>query len=178
MAFLKALWHFFFPSYQTEIQYVPLTPKIMLPEAPTSPAAPSVDIPEPLPWDTAQKAYHGVRVLCDLAGLTVDEKNLICACIFQESRFLNTAENHNRDSQGNILSTDFGFCQVNDFYHIGQNKDFPNVQFVLENPDKVVSWMITMYKHGLLKQWVSYSSGAYKVWLSPTSPMWDLKTPN
>lgn len=135
---------------------------------------PSIDTPQPLPWDTQQKAYHGTRVLCDLAGLSVEEKNIICACIFQESRFKVNALNINKGSKGQTLSTDYGLCQVNDYYHIGVNKDFPSVEYVVQNPDKVVAWMIRMYQHGMLKQWVSYSSGAYKQWLSPTSPMWGL----
>jgi hypothetical protein len=131
--------------------------------------------PEPvLTFDTQHNAYHATRVLCDAAGLTLEEKNLICACIFQESRFKNTAKGVNRGPNGEVLSTDWGLCQINDYYHIGKNKDFPSVDYVLQNPDKVVQWMISMYKHGLLKQWVSYSSKAYLKWLSPGSPMWSL----
>lgn len=126
------------------------------------------------PWDTPQHIYHNVRVLCDNAGLTVDEKNTICACIYQESRFNPEAINHNKNAAGTILSTDYGICQINDFYHIGSGKEFPSATFVLNNPGADVKWMISMYQHGLLKQWVSYSSGAYKQWLSPESPMWAL----
>lgn len=136
---------------------------------------PSVDTLAP-DWSTQQNAYHNVRVLCDLANLNVTEKNLICACVYQESRFKNSALNNNKNAQGQIVSTDYGICQVNDYYHIGQGKDFPSVQYVLDNPDKVVQWMISMYQHGLLKQWVSYSSGAYQQWLSQHSPMWLLST--
>ncbi len=125
-------------------------------------------------WSTQHNAYHNVRVLCDLAGLTVNEKNLICACIYQESRFKNTAIGQNKNHQGIVVSTDYGICQVNDYYHIGNGKDFPSVDYVLTNPDIVVRWMISMYKHGMLKQWVSYSSGAYKPWLLSTSPMFKL----
>lgn len=128
----------------------------------------------PVFWDTPKHIYHAVRVMCDNNDLTVTEKNLLCACLYQESRFNNAAINHNRNSAGTVLSTDYGLCQINDFYHIGTGKDFPSVAFVLENPDKVFEWMIGMYKHGLLKQWVSYSSGAYKEWLEENSPMWAL----
>lgn len=128
------------------------------------------------PWDSPKHNYHNTRVLCDLAELTTEEKNLICACIYRESGFNNDAVNHNKDKSGNILSTDFGICQINDYYHIGFEKDFPTVDYVLSNPDKAVSWMIDMYQHGMLKQWVSYSSGAYKQFLLPSSPMWDLKS--
>lgn len=140
------------------------------------PPQPPVEASERLLWDTPKHAYHSVRVLCDDADLTTDEKNLICACIYQESMFKNTAKNENKSkTTGAVLSTDWGLCQVNDHYHIGPGKDFPSVDFVLENPAEVVSWMITCYKQGNLKMWVSYSSGTYIKWLSTWSPMWLLK---
>lgn len=126
----------------------------------------------PLLWDTPKHIYHAVRVTCDLNDLSVAEKNLLCECLYQESRFNNAAINHNRNSAGAVLSTDYGLCQINDYYHIGTGKDFPNVAFVIDNPDKVFEWMIGMYKHGMLKQWVSYSSGEYKQWGEENSPMW------
>lgn len=156
---------------------VVVTPVVTTTQTPVIAPSPSSAIdPDagPLFWDTPKHIFHAVRVTCDLNDLTVDEKNILCACIYQESRFNNGAINHNRDSAGNVLSTDYGLCQINDYYHIGANKDFPNVAFVVNNPDKVFGWMISMYKHGLLKQWVSYSSGAYKQWLEENSPIWDL----
>lgn len=146
---------------------VPIT-KIVTPPMNTDPDAITY------PWDSPQHNWHNARVLCDNANLSVSEKNIISACIYQESRFNNAALNHNKNSVGKTVSTDYGICQVNDFYHIGQGKDFPDVQYVLNNPARVVSWMISMYKQGLLKQWVSYSSGAYKQWLVESSPMWNL----
>lgn len=153
-----------------EPQNTPVTPSLP-PKAPSMPPDPDLVV---YPWDSPQHNYHNTRVLCDQAGLTVDEKNLICACLYQESRFLNSAVNYNKNSAGHILSTDYGIAQINDFYHIGQNKDFPSIAYVEQYPDKVVSWMIGMYKRGLLKQWVSYSSGAFLTWLKPNSPMWKL----
>ncbi len=133
-------------------------------------------MPEKLSWDTPKNVYHAVRVTCDLAGLTIDEKNIITACIYQESKMNNRATCMNKDKVGRVWSTDWGICQINDHYHIGTNKDFPSVRYVLDNPQKVVQWMIYMYRHGQLRQWVSFSSGAYKQWLLPNSPMWLLKT--
>lgn len=152
--------------YMDEMEHIPL------PEPQKTPVA----TPPRLLWDTPQHAYHSVRVLCDEAELTVEEKNLICACIFQESAFMNTARNENRNTAtGEVMSTDWGLCQVNDFYHVGPGKDFPSVDFVLNNPAEVVNWMIACYKRGKLNMWISYSKGAYKQWLSPNSPMWALK---
>lgn len=144
-------------------------------QVPIEPVAVSVPPQAPvLDWQTQKGAYHAVRVTCDNLDLSLGAKNLICACIFQESRFLNSAKNENKNEAGQIMSTDWGICQVNDWYHIGPGKDFASVEYVLANPDKVVEWMISMYQHGQLKQWVSYSSGAYEQWLAPNSPMWTL----
>lgn len=132
-------------------------------------------------WATPQGVYHNVRVLCDLAGLSVDEKNTLCACIYQESEFYNylpsgqPTKHENLFASGAVASTDWGVCQINDYYHIGVSKDFASVQYVLQNPMMVVNWMIGMYKDGLLSQWNSYKTGAYRQWLLPTSPMWSLK---
>lgn len=153
------------PSTDHSLLVVPVVPI-----APIPPSSPSIPVQNT--FDTPKQAFHAVRVICDNLGLTVVEKNTICACIYQESQFNNEAIDHNKDKQGNILSTDWGLCQINDWYHIGAGKDFPTVAYVLDNPDQVVEWMIGMYKHGLLKQWVSYSSGAYAHWLSTGSPMW------
>lgn len=138
------------------------------------PAPSTVPESEVLYFDTPQNAWHAVRVLCDRAGLTVSEKNLICACIFQESEFSNNAHHVNKAPNGKPTSTDWGIVQVNDFYHIGPGKDFPSVAYVQLNPEKMVEWMIDMYQAGKLNLWSSYSSGAYKQWLSPSSAMWSL----
>lgn len=131
--------------------------------------------PEPsLSFDTPQEAWVSVRVLCDSANLTKEDKDELCACIFQESRFNNKAINYNRNKDGIITSTDWGICQINDYFHCGVGKDFPSSAYVVANPQDAVEWMIKMDQEGLLKLWVSYSSGAYKQWLPETSPMWKL----
>jgi hypothetical protein len=136
------------------------------------------DQPEPAPalkpvtpdapayaWHDYLSSKHSVRVICDEEGLTVAEKNLICACIQQESNFDNDAKCFNKDANGKVLSVDVGIVQVNSYYHCGPGKDFPSTEYVIANPEKAVRWMIHMYRHGLLKQWVSFSSGAYKKYL-------------
>lgn len=142
----------------------------------TPPKPPTVtiqDLPKPAPssfingylWDNALNSRHSVRVICDEMNLRLDEKNLITACIRQESNFNNGAIGRNKDASGKVLSTDWGLCQINDFYQIGQGKYWSSVTQVVNNPDKAVKWMISMYKQGHLNLWVSYSSGAYKQWL-------------
>lgn len=162
-----AIWifnTFWNPKKIDEMEYIP-------PEPPKPPS----NSPPALLWDTPRHAYHSVRVLCDEAELTVDEKNLICAVVYQESQFHNSAKNENKNANGVVLSTDWGLCQINDHYHIGEGKDFPSVEFVLNNPAEVVSWMISQYRHGNLKMWIGFKSGAFKKWLLPVSPMWLLR---
>lgn len=116
-------------------------------------------------WKTPAEAKQSVIVICGEMGLTKEETKLICACIQQESQFNNTAIGRNKDKEGNVLSTDWGICQINDYYHVGPGKRWASVSQIIDNPDKAVRWMIQMYKQGLLKLWVSYSSGAYKKYL-------------
>ena len=164
-------------SYTAEVDPLPINQPVTMPE---QPPVPPPYVPD---WSTAKGAYHATRVMCDEMGLTFNQKEIVCGCIFQESRFLNYVKpgvpttNKNRDASGNVWSTDWGIGQVNDYYHCGPGKTFPSVQYVLDNPDKVVAWMIGfMKKTGKLQPWASYTSGAYRQWLSPSSPMRALKS--
>lgn len=108
-------------------------------------------------WDSQQNNFHNVRVLCDLLGLTIDEKNLICACIYQESQFFNYKPNgqpvtHENYVKGVLASTDWGICQINDYWHVKKYPDFVSVESILKNPDKAVEFMIHAYLNGNLKQ--------------------------
>lgn len=145
---------------------MPLEQQNPPPQQPSSaPLGPSVDTIQP--WTSPANNRHNVRVLCDFALLTLTQKNIITACVEVESGFYNyypsgqPVIHKNTDDKGNLLSTDWGIVQINDHYHIGQGKDFPSVDFVMQNPDKAVQFMIDMYKVGRLSMWVSYSSGAY-----------------
>lgn len=147
----------------------------------TPPAPSPLPLPAVLLWDTPKDAWHSTRVLCDDLGLTYEQKNILCACVFQESRFLtNPKPNQNKDPKtGLVWSTDYGIVQVNDHYHIGPGKDFPSVEYVIANPEKCIRWMIGIMKAtGALQPWSSYTSGAYKEWLPALSPMWQLATPS
>lgn len=153
--------------------YIPSSvPPIMAPtETKTPPVTNKTETKAPaLLWDTPKHSWHSVRVLCDEMGLTFEEKNLICACVYQESRFLNSAVGKNKGS------TDWGIVQVNDTkgWHIGKGLQFPSVEYVIANPEACVRWMIRMFKAEKLNLWASYSSGAYQQWLVYNSPMWTL----
>lgn len=124
---------------------------------------PVIELPiEKLKWAFPSDARKSVRILCDEMGLTLAEKDLICQVIRCESGFKIDAKNENKDEVGKVLSTDWGICQINDYYHIGAGKSFPSVQFVLENPEASIRFMIKMFKAGKLNLWVCYKAGLYK----------------
>ena len=168
LAFGYAAYRMYVKPYDEQEIDSPSIPSVWLPEAPSA-----------LFWDTPQHAYHSLRVMCDEAGLTYKQKNILCACVYQESQFLNTAIGRNKDLKtGKVWSTDWGIFQVNDTkgWHIGKGLRFSSVQDVLDHPEKAAKWMIeTMETTGKLQPWASYTSGAYKKWLVDNSPMWKLK---
>lgn len=139
-----------------------------------TPVKPVIDNPKPMQpnvisthlWDTPANVKHSLRVICDEEGLSVPNKNVIDACIHQESNYNTQAVNHNLDKvTGKTLSSDWGLCQINDYYHIGQGKEFASVEEVLNNPEKSVRFMIKMMKAGKMNLWVSYTSKAYLKYL-------------
>lgn len=121
-------------------------------------------------WSIPVMAHHNVRVICDQEGLDYGQKQILAACVMQESGFNIHATNKNmgRDSFGHpiILSEDWGIVQINDHWHIGPGKDFPSPQYVIDNPEACVRYMCRYYKsHGDLMAWSSYKFGAYKKFL-------------
>lgn len=152
---------------QKEVQALPQQPA---PAPEKAVVAIKADMP-PIPptpkylWDTVDNARHSARVIGDEEGISIFGKDTVCATIMGESGFNNKAINYNKGTDGKTLSTDWGICQINDAYHIGQGKDFPSVAYVLGNPDVAVRFMIRMYKAGKLNLWVAYSSGAYRKYM-------------
>lgn len=129
--------------------------------------APVTTAPPKYLWDTPAEARHSIRVIGDEERLTWKEKDLICAVIEGESGFDNDAKNANRNARGEVTSTDWGICQINDTpgWHIGPGLAFPSVDFVVRNPDRAVRFMIRMYKAGRLSLWTAYKNGRYKRFL-------------
>jgi len=143
-------------------------PAAATPAAPTAAAETTAPVPTAAnpdvlidDWTVPANAKHNVRVLCDLAGLTFYQKDVITACITVESDFIITAEHQNKNAAGDVLSTDYGIVQINDYYHIGPGKDFPSAAYVLANPGECVKWMIGKYQAGEISEWVSFTSAAY-----------------
>lgn len=132
------------------------------------PQVPITNIDTLLSWDSPENNRHNVRVLCDLSGLDLHDKNIITACVEQESDFYNympvtglPVKHVNLARDGSIASTDWGIVQINDHYHIGEGEDFPSVDYVMQHPQKCVQFMINCYKQGVLYLWSSYKTGAY-----------------
>jgi len=121
-------------------------------------------------FDTPQQAYHSVRVMADNAGMTVAQKNDLCATIYQESGFIRTAMGK-PNANG---SKDIGICQFNNPRWIGKGKLFESNQDCLDNPEKAVKTMIQCFKDGHANWWMGYA--VRQQWLLPNSPMWKLKT--
>lgn len=169
---------------EKEPETVPVPSPIV--ESHTEPPVASVPVPENLLWDTQKRAFHSARVVMDETGLTgvTDKatghsaKDLLCACIFQESRFRPSAIGK-PNSNGTI---DYGLCQYNNGklngvpLWIGPGAAFASIQEVLTNPEKNVRIMVKTYKQGHLDWWASYKFGDYKPWLLPSSPMWELRS--
>lgn len=114
-------------------------------------------------WDTPSHIRRNVRLMCDAAGLSVWMKNVLCACIKQES-------NYNPKAIGSVnknLTRDFGLVQINNHigYWIGDGLYFKDTNEVLNNPEKCVRFMISQFKSGHASYWSSFSSKAYLKWL-------------
>ena len=170
MKYLRAVWNWIVAktAWMEELggdkNTVIITPMTQPAPTPTNP-----DVL--LPWGNAADNRHNVRVLCDLAGMAFSDKDILCAVVGGESGWLNyyadgkPVIHQNLNKDGSLSSTDWGICQINDYWHIGAGKDFPTVEYVLENPEAVVNWMIGMYKAGNIKDWDAYLSGNYKKYL-------------
>jgi hypothetical protein len=97
-------------------------------------------------------------------GLSVKDNDILCAVIQCESGF-NAECIHRNYSDGRLTSTDWGICQINDYFHIGKGKDFPTIRYVLENPETCVRWMVKQWKRGEAgkRMWICYSKKLYKL---------------
>lgn len=147
------------------------------PQPPIVPIEP--DVPPPAPttppaskylWVLPADVKHSVRVICDEEGLSVADKNILDACVHQESQY-DTKVISKPNKNG---TRDYGLCQFNDgknaagkAYWIGAGAAFATTDEVLSNPEKCVRIMAREFKRGEAgkREWVSYASGAYKKYL-------------
>lgn len=122
----------------------------------------AIKTPEPkYKWDTKENIRHSVRVICDEEGLTLNQKNTMCATIQAESGFNLKAKNLNKNKQGVVTSTDWGLCQWNDRYH---GKEI-TADEALNNPEKAVRLMCSYWKRGQMDLWVAHANGSYTKYL-------------
>lgn len=110
-------------------------------------------------WDNQTLARMSVREICDDEGLSVAEKNLICAVIQAESGFKIDAVNKNSDN-----SVDYGICQLNSYWYIQRMKLVTKEQ-ALGDPEFCVRLMIKRYRKGFLKDWAAFNNNSYKKYL-------------
>lgn len=138
-------------------------------------AAP-VASPDPdalLPWDTQANCRHNVRALCDLEGLTFEQKNELSSTVHCESDYdpsivMYNCEHgfvrstaYNPAIHGAIMSEDVGIAQINSYWHIGPDKDFPSKEYVLNNPEACIRWTCKQWKAGRSKMWVCRLKNLY-----------------
>ena len=132
-----------------------------------TPVIPSVPVNTPqtpvsgLLWGTKEEIRHSIRVICDQEGLTLEQKNTLCATIQAESGFKLGARLDNKDKNGKVWSTDWGLCQWNSYWH---GKEITPEESV-HNPEKAVRLMCAYWKRGQRNAWVAYKTGAYKKYL-------------
>lgn len=93
--------------------------------------------------------------ICKEEGLSKDLTNQLWNTIKGESNFNPRAINHNKDKYGKILSTDYGLCQWNDYYHIGKNKTIPTVELAYD-PEYSVRKMAQFFRAGKQRLWMAW----------------------
>jgi hypothetical protein len=112
-----------------------------------------------------------ILALCTQMGLDtvmidgVSASQVLAACVEVESNFDQYAIHMNDKPNGAVASIDYGICQINDYWNIGEGKPFPSPEYVLSNPQACITWMIDMFKAGKQTLWTSYTSGLYKQYL-------------
>ncbi len=112
-------------------------------------------------WDTPLDARHSVRLICDEEGLTVEQKNTLCATVGGESGWKPGAIGKpNTDG-----TRDYGICQINTRYWIGPGKLFPTTDYVLTHPEQCIRWMCKQWKMGYRNWWIAYKNNSYKAYL-------------
>ncbi len=163
--------------FSVEVVKAPTLPAIPLPVTPPADNPPPV--PQPAPKETNPYAIpnpshawgeyplylknqlkaEATRICQDLGMMQekIDELFSIIQC---ESGW-NPYCIHPNLKDGKLESTDYGVCQINDYWHIGSGKDFPSADFVINNPLICLKWMAKMDIAGKLDLWVCYSTGLY-----------------
>lgn len=148
--------------------HLPPVEPVIAPQTPAEPTLPTEPPPTPpIPetpkydWSTPTAARHSVRVICDEEGLTLEQKNTLCATVACESGFNIHAKHYNFSKSGKLLSTDFGLAQWNDYYH-GAEITPDEAEY---NPAKAIRLMCAYWKRNQRKLWVCYDRKMYEAYL-------------
>lgn len=170
LQFLEQFVRFLFPTAPSLVPPAPTTKDGpgLPPGSPQDDSSAPVPVPlppeppAPLPapkynWSTPELARHSLRIICDEEGLTVEQKNLMSQVVHCESGYHPNAKHPNLLS-GKVVSTDFGICQWNDYYH---SKEI-SPSDAQHDPEKAVRLMCRYVRQGRITQWVCYSSGLYR----------------
>lgn len=146
----------------------PKTPPTNLPITKPNkvPMPPNIDTL--LPWNTttslSHENWHNVRVICDLEGLSHEQKEELCATVWGESEFNTHARLDNKDKQGRVWSSDLGICQWNTYWH---SKEITPEESI-DNPEKAVRLMCQYFLAGNADDWVAHKSGRYLQFMGKT----------
>jgi len=89
-------------------------------------------------------------------GVNADE---VINTIQEESGFNPLAKNVNTNG-----STDYGICQINDYWWIGKNCKsaqlgefyFESPEYVMANPDACIEWMCKQFSKGRQRDWYGW----------------------
>lgn len=153
---LLALFEFIF-SNRNDAAPAVTVPDIPPPNPPPQPPAPA-PVPPKYDWSTPETARHSLRVVADEEGLTAEQKDDFSRTMHCESGY-NIHCVHPNLYNGKVVSTDYSIFQINDHYHIGPGKDFPSVEYVMNNTTEVARWSARQFKAGNGHIWVCKSAG-------------------
>lgn len=92
------------------------------------------------------------------------DPQLLCAVIEAESNWNPRAINRNVNG-----TTDYGVCQINDYWWIGENSQsakkggfyFSSPEWVMDNPSDCILWMAQQFAKGRERDWCAYDNGNY-----------------
>ena len=161
---------------------LPVQPVIPPPNVLSTPETPIVNPAPPVVpkylWDTPEQARHSVRVICDEEKLSWKDKNDLCGTVGAESGWQSyyLADIYRKGvlfrrkgdpvkleniKNGIVWSTDWGICQINDWYHIGDGKSFSSHQYVLDHPEECIRWMCRQWKAGNAHWWIAFKNKSY-----------------
>ena len=129
------------------------------------PVAPKPPVVEPkYDWSTQEKARHSVRVICDEEGLSVKDKNELCATVGGESGWKPRQKSLKPNFDG---THDHGIIQLNEKYWIGEGKLYPNIEAVYNDPEGCIRWMCRQWNGGNKEWWYAFKNGSYKKYMNP-----------